>query len=122
MKSHPCSTPAGRHRPVLFDEVFSALDPKPGDVAVDATLGAAGHAVELLRRVGPAGRLIACDLDSGNLDLARPILDAVGHSYELHAANFAGIAALAPDGADVVLADLGVSSMQIDNPARGFSY
>ena len=106
----------------MFDEVFAALNPQPGEVAVDCTLGAAGHAAELLRRVGPTGKLIACDLDSGNLDRAKPALDAIGNPYELHATNFAGAAALAPQGADVVLADLGVSSMQIDDASRGFSY
>src|SRR5262245_11697187 len=98
------STPAGQHRPALFDEVFAALGPKPGEVAVDCTLGAAGHAVELLRRVGPSGKLIACDLDSANLDRARPLLDVVGNPYELHATNFAGIASYLPEGADVLLA------------------
>lgn len=98
------------------------LEPRPGEIAVDCTLGAAGHAAELLRRVGAAGKLIACDLDPGNLESARAPLDAIGHPYELHATNFAGIAALLPDGADVVLADLGVSSMQIDDANRGFSY
>ena len=107
---------------MLFDDVFAALDPQPGEIAIDCTLGAAGHAAELLRRVGPTGKLVACDLDPGNLDGARPILDAIGHPYELHSTNFAGVAALVPEGADVVLADLGVSSMQIDDPARGFSY
>jgi 16S rRNA (cytosine1402-N4)-methyltransferase len=107
---------------VLFDEVFSTLDPRPGEIAVDCTLGAAGHAAELLRRIGPGGKLIACDLDPGNLDRARPILDVIGHPYELHATNFAGVATLVPDGADMLLVDLGVSSMQIDDAARGFSY
>lgn len=122
MRPRVRSTPPGGHRPVLFDEVFAVLQPQPGQVAIDCTLGAAGHAAELLRRVGPGGKLIACDLDPGNHDAARTILDPIGHPYELHATNFAGIAALLPDGADVVLADLGVSSMQIDDANRGFSY
>ena len=116
------TTPPGGHRPVLFEEVFAALDPQPGELAVDCTLGAAGHAVEMLRRVGPTGRLVACDLDSNNIDRAKDALTAIGTSHELHATNFAGIAALVPEGADVILADLGVSSMQIDDPNRGFSY
>jgi 16S rRNA (cytosine1402-N4)-methyltransferase len=110
------------HRPVMMDQVLAALRPAPGEVAVDATLGAGGHAAELLRSVGPAGHLIACDLDPGNLQRARPLLEAVGHPVTLHATNFAALAHLAPEGADVVLADLGVSSMQIDDPGRGFSY
>src|SRR5438132_1364631 len=57
------STPAGEHRPVLLADVLAALDPKPGQVVVDCTAGWAGHAAELLRRAGPAGRLVALDLD-----------------------------------------------------------
>lgn len=106
----------------MVGEVLAALQPRPGDVAVDCTLGAGGHAAELLRCVGPNGHLIAFDLDPGNLDRARPMLDVVGHPFTLHATNFAALPSLAPDGADVVLADLGVSSMQIDDPERGFSY
>ena len=52
------STPAGEHRPVLLDDVLAALDARPGQVVIDCTVGWAGHAVELLRRVGPAGRLV----------------------------------------------------------------
>ena len=61
------STPQGEHRPVLLDEVLAALEPQPGHVVVDCTLGFGGHAVELLRRVGPTGKLIGFDLDAGNL-------------------------------------------------------
>lgn len=106
----------------MLAEVMQALDPKPGEIAVDCTLGAGGHALELLKRVGPAGRLVAIDLDPANLEPARTLLTTVGDNFELHATNFAGMSRLIPDGADVVLADLGVSSMQIDDPARGFSY
>src|SRR5436309_8831455 len=117
------STPAGQHRPVLLDEVLDVLDPRPGEVAVDCTTGWAGHAVELLRRVGPAGRLVALDLDPENLDCARSRLEAVGHPFSTHHMNFAGLAGvLAGEGADVVLADLGMSSMQVDDAERGFSY
>jgi 16S rRNA (cytosine1402-N4)-methyltransferase len=120
------STPPGGHRPVLPAAVLAALDPRPGDVVVDCTLGAAGHAVELLRRVGPAGLLIGLDLDADNLPPARERLAAVGHPFHLHHGNFAGLPqALAAAGvtqADAVLADLGVSSMQIDDPGRGFSF
>jgi 16S rRNA (cytosine1402-N4)-methyltransferase len=128
----PRSTPAGGHRPVLPAAVLAALDPRPGDVVVDCTLGAAGHAVELLRRVGPAGLLIGLDLDANNLPPARERLAAVGHPFHLHHGNFAGLpqalaaaglpAARGPAAADAVLADLGVSSMQIDDPGRGFSF
>jgi 16S rRNA (cytosine1402-N4)-methyltransferase len=120
------STPPGEHRPVLLDEVLAALAPAPGGVFVDCTVGWAGHSVELLRRVGPAGRLIGLDLDPDNLPQARDRLEAVGLPFGLHHSNFAGLpAVLAAEGVtavDGVLADLGMSSMQVDDPGRGFSY
>src|SRR6201993_4642943 len=75
------STPAGEHRPVLLEKVLAALEPAPDAIAVDCTVGWAGHAVELLRRVGPAGRLIALDLDADNLAPARERLTAGGHPF-----------------------------------------
>jgi 16S rRNA (cytosine1402-N4)-methyltransferase len=120
------STPAGAHRPVMLDEVLAVLDPRPGEVVVDCTLGYARHAVDLFRRVLPDGRLIAFDLDPANLLPAREKLAAIGPSFSLHHDNFAGFpAALAGeglDGCDCLLADLGMSSMQVDDPARGFSF
>jgi 16S rRNA (cytosine1402-N4)-methyltransferase len=120
------STPAGQHRPVLFDAVLAALDPRPGETVVDCTVGWAGHAAELLRRVGPTGRLVGIDLDADNLPRARERLAEVSHPFSLHHGNFAALpSVLAAEGigrADVVLADLGMSSMQVDDPERGFSY
>src|SRR5437588_12660572 len=93
------STAPGEHRAVMLEEVLAALDPKPGEVVVDCTLGFAGHAAELLRRVGPTGKLIALDLDPANLAPARERLAAVSPNFELHHANFAGFpAALAAAG------------------------
>lgn len=120
------STPAGEHRPVLLEEVLTALTPQPGEIVVDGTIGWAGHAVELLRRAGPQGRLIGLDFDAENLPRARERLAAVGHPFSLHHGNFAGLpAVLAAEGleaVDLIVADLGMSSMQVDNPERGFSY
>lgn len=120
------STAPGEHRPVLLAEVLAALDPQPGHVVADCTLGFAGHAVELLNRVGPTGLLMACDLDPANLPRAEPTLAAVGHPFVLHHGNFAGLPqVLAARGVPAVnglLADLGVSSMQLDDPGRGFSF
>src|SRR5438874_6378734 len=87
----PRSTSPGDHRPVLPAAVLAALDPRPGDVVVDCTVGAAGHAVELLRRVGPSGLLVGLDLDAGNLPPARERLAGVGHPFFLHHGNFAGL-------------------------------
>jgi len=120
------STPPGEHRPVLLHEVLAALDVQSGEVVVDCTVGWAGHAAELLGRAGPSGRLVGLDLDPENLPRARQRLEAVGLSFALHHANFAGLpAVLAAEGlaaADAVVADLGMSSMQVDDAGRGFSY
>jgi 16S rRNA (cytosine1402-N4)-methyltransferase len=120
------STPQGEHRPVLLNEVLAALDAKPGQVVVDCTVGWAGHSAELLQRVGPGGRLVGFDLDPDNLPRARARLEPLGCPFSLHHGNFAGVqTALAAEGiteVDAVLADLGMSSMQVDDAERGFSY
>src|SRR6266566_2862527 len=120
------STPKGEHRPVLLEGVLTVLNPQPGQVVVDCTVGWAGHAVELLRQIGTEGRLIGLDLDGENLPCARERLTAVGYPFALHHLNFAGLPAiLAAEGletVDVILADLGMSSMQVDEEERGFSY
>ncbi len=122
----PRSTPAGEHRAVLLDDVLSALEPKPGMIVVDCTVGWAGHAAELLQRAGPTGMLIGLDMDAENLPKARTRLEAVGNPFHLHHSNFAGLQQIlaAHDIAqvDALVADLGMSSMQVDEPARGFSY
>ena len=121
----PRSTPEGEHRPVLLAEVLAVLEPRPGDVVIDCTLGGAGHAVELLRQIGPTGRLFGFDLDPANLEPARGRLSEVGANFTLHHSNFAGLAnVLAAENlrADVLLADLGMSSMQVDDVQRGFSF
>jgi 16S rRNA (cytosine1402-N4)-methyltransferase len=95
-------------------------------VVVDCTAGWAGHSAELLTRIGPTGLLIGLDMDAENLPKARERLDAIGHPFHLHHSNFAGLQqALASHGierVDAILADLGMSSMQVDDAARGFSY
>jgi len=120
------STAPGEHRPVLLAEVLASLDPKPGHVLVDCTIGFAGHSVELLERVSPDGMLIATDTDADNIEPARAKLEAVGGLYALHHTNFAALASvLAQEGVahvDGLLADLGMSSMQVDDRERGFSF
>ena len=122
-------TPAGTHRPILVREVLDALSPAPGEVAVDCTLGYGGHARELLVAVQPGGRLLGLDADPIELPKTEARLLASGYPREaivVRRMNYAGLtqflAAEAPDGADVLLADLGLSSMQIDDPSRGFSF
>jgi len=122
-------TPAGTHRPICVAEILEVLAPKPGELAVDATLGYGGHASELLRRLQPGGRLIGLDTDPMELPKTEARLRSAGFGPEVFTAchsNFAGLprvlAAQDLPGVDVILADLGCSSMQFDDPARGFSY
>ncbi len=124
-------TPAGTHVPIMAGEVLDALQPGPGDIVADCTLGYGGHAAAFLERIGPTGRLIGFDLDAAQLERTRRRLTEQTDSQPqapitLHHANYAGIgnvlATEGIDGYDVIFADLGVSSMQIDDPSRGFSY
>jgi len=121
-------TPAGTHRPICVDEILQALAPRPGEVGLDATLGYGGHAQELLARLAPGGRLFGLDVDPLELPRTEARLRALGFGEEIlqvRRMNFAGLPGLLPEtggGLDFILADLGVSSMQIDNPARGFTY
>ncbi len=122
-------TPAGSHRPIMVDEVLDALSPQRGDTAVDATLGGGGHARAILERILPGGRLVGLDVDPIELPRTEARLREAGFgpiAFTAHHSNFAGLsrvlAAEGLPGADVILADLGVSSMQLDNPDRGFGY
>lgn len=125
-------TLAGSHRPILVAEILEVLDPKPGEFGVDCTLGHAGHALELLRRLradGASGRLIGLDVDPMEMPRAESRVRAAGHGPEAFqgvASNFAGLAGVLERVGwglpSVILADLGVSSMQIDNPERGFTF
>ncbi len=121
-------TPAGTHRPIMVNEILEVLAPNLGEIAVDCTLGYGGHAETILPRLQPAGRLIGLDVDALQLPKTEARLRGLGFGEEVlsvHRSNFAGLfsilASLGLAGADVILADLGVSSMQIDDPARGFS-
>src|SRR6185436_16359533 len=109
-------------------EILEVLAPKPGETGVDATLGYGGHAREMLARLQPGGRLLGLDADPLELPRTESRLRALGFgpdTFTAHRSNFAGLpqvlAAAGLAGADVVLADLGVSSMQLDDPSRGFS-
>jgi 16S rRNA (cytosine1402-N4)-methyltransferase len=121
-------TPAGSHRPIMVREVLAALDPKPGEIAVDCTLGFGGHAQEILPLLRPGGHLLGLDADPIELPKTEARLRALGFDetmFTAHRTNFAGLPQLLMGlntrGVDLVLADLGVSSMQLDNPQRGFS-
>ncbi len=120
------STRAGEHVPVMLAEVLATLNPQPGQTVVDCTLGFGGHSAELLKRVGPEGKLVAFDLDPDNLSRTVPKLESIGNPFLAVHANFAGLAGvLAANGITQIhglLADLGMSSMQVDDPDRGFSF
>ncbi len=121
-------TPAGTHRPICVREILEILAPKAGETGLDATLGFGGHASEILQHLLPGGRLFALDVDPIELPRTEARLRAAGFGEDaliVRRMNFAGLPHLKADigeGFDLVLADLGVSSMQIDNPARGFTY
>jgi 16S rRNA (cytosine1402-N4)-methyltransferase len=150
-------TPASTHRPIMVAELLEVLAPKPGELAVDCTLGYGGHAQEIIPRLQPGGRLLGLDADPIELPKTEARFRALGFGpaiFTAHRSNFAGLPQVlvselgarlwsqtqpqhvddgesaAADaahtaalrlGADVILADLGASSMQIDDPARGFS-
>ena len=122
-------TPAGTHRPIMVSEILSVLKPSPGEIAVDCTLGYGGHARELLAAIQPGGRLLAMDADPVELPKTEARLRALGFPEEslvIRRMNYAGISKFilseSAEGADLILADLGLSSMQLDDPERGFTY
>lgn len=119
------------HEPVLLDHVLEVLNPRPGQTIVDCTLGLGGHSASILQRLKPDGRLIGLDLDPDNIARARVVLQRVkGREgtvrFDLLHANFADVRdvlrSIGVDRVDGLLADIGVASTQIDDPARGFSY
>lgn len=123
-------TPAGQHIPIMLPEILAVLKPQPGELAVDCTLGHGGHSLALLKAVQPGGTLLALDQDPIEIVRAEARLRASGCPQEsliVKRMNFAGLRRALDEagwteGADVLLADLGLSSMQIDNPSRGFSF
>jgi 16S rRNA (cytosine1402-N4)-methyltransferase len=123
-------TPAGQHLPIMVKEIMDVLAVKAGGRCVDCTLGYGGHARELLKAVQPNGVLLALDQDPLEIVKTEARLRGLGfadNSLIVRRVNFAGLTNVLgelewSDGVDAMLADLGVSSMQIDNPARGFSF
>ncbi len=120
------SQPAMQHRPVLPDAVLRRLAPRPDAVVVDATLGAGGHAEAVLDRLGRDGRLLGIDRDPRAIETARERLARFGDRFVAIRGRYEDLAALLREAGvfavDGVVADLGVSSMQLDDPARGFSF
>lgn len=121
------STPAGMHRSICVKEILDFLQITPGQTGLDATLGYGGHTLEMLKCLNSTGCLYAIDVDSLELPRTRERLQSLGYSDEIlkiKQMNFSEIDQIAAESGPLnfVLADLGVSSMQIDNPERGFSF
>lgn len=119
-------TPAGTHVPILVEEVVGTLRPRPGETVADCTLGYGGHAIEFARHLGPTGRIVGLDVDGDELDKTRERLKAIEPSLTVYRKNYAGLASVLHQenlsGFDIIFADIGVSSMQVDDPGRGISY
>lgn len=121
------STPAGMHLSIMVKEILDFLQIKPGQTGLDATLGYGGHTGEMLKCLEGQGHIYALDVDAIEMEKTRKRLEEAGYGADILTVkqlNFANIdqAAAQKEKFDFVLADLGVSSMQIDNPDRGFSY
>lgn len=121
------NTPAGMHLSICVKEILDFLQIKPGQTGLDATLGYGGHTLEMLKCLDSKGHLYALDVDPIELPRTRERLERLGYGPEIltiRQMNFSQIAQIAVESGplDFVLADLGVSSMQIDNPDRGFSF
>lgn len=121
------STPVGMHIPIMVNEILEFLQIQPGQIGLDATLGYGGHTSRMLERLESKGHIYALDVDSIEMEKTRQRLENMGYGPEIltiRKLNFANIDQIARESGplDFVLADLGVSSMQIDNPSRGFSF
>lgn len=119
-------TPAGMHIPIMVDEILAFLQIKPGQIGYDATLGYGGHTQKMLECLQGQGHLYATDVDPVEAAKTQARLEARGFGPEIltiRRLNFADLDQVAPGVPfDFVLADLGVSSMQIDDPGRGFTF
>jgi 16S rRNA (cytosine1402-N4)-methyltransferase len=120
-------TPAGMHRSICVSEIMEFLKITPGQTGLDATFGYGGHSLEILKHLLPGGRLYAIDVDPFELPRSTERLASFGYGPEVlvtRKMNFSEIDQIASEAGPLnfVLADLGVSSMQIDNPERGFSF
>ena len=120
-------TPAGMHIPIMVEEILDFLAIKPGEIGLDATLGYGGHTSAMLKCLENKGHLYALDIDPIEIVKTRARLEEAGYGPDLLTIkhlNFANVDEVAAEAGkfDFILADLGVSSMQIDNPERGFSF
>lgn len=121
------NTPAGSHRSIMVNEILDFLQIKPGQIGLDCTLGYGGHTLEMLKALDGQGHMYATDVDPIEMPKTRERLLNLGYGPEIITyiqTNFSNIDQVGAKSGpiDFVLADLGVSSMQIDNPDRGFSF
>jgi len=121
------NTPAGMHRSICVSEILEFLQINPGQTGLDATLGYGGHTLEMLKCLNSKGHLYALDVDPIELPRTKERLEHLGYGSEILTIiqmNFSNIDQIALESGPLnfVLADLGVSSMQIDNPERGFTF
>ena len=111
------------HKPVLMAEVVASLQIRPGSLCLDGTVGGGGHAAAILKASAPNGRLFGCDRDGSAVAAARARLSEFPGRFEIRQGNYADAAEwVEPESCDAVLLDLGVSSPQLDEPGRGFSF
>lgn len=119
-------TPAGMHIPICVNEILDFLQIKAGQIGLDATLGYGGHTQKMLECLDGSGHLFAIDVDPIESEKTKARLASLGFDEKILTVcqmNFADLDKIAPiEKFDFVLADLGVSSMQIDNPERGFTF
>lgn len=111
-----------RHVPVLLRETINLLAPQPGETACDVTLGLGGHASALLEAIGSTGTLIGVDADEKNLAIARENLQPWQSQTQLVHANFRTLEDLKLPPLDMLLADMGLSSLHVDDATRGFTF
>lgn len=121
------NTPAGTHIPIMVQEILSFLDIQPGQKGLDATLGYGGHTCAMLEKLRGKGHLCATDVDPIESQKTQQRLRETGYGEDIltiQHLNFAALDRLSAQFGpfDFILADLGISSMQLDNPERGFSY
>jgi 16S rRNA (cytosine1402-N4)-methyltransferase len=120
------ATPQNAHKPVLYEETLVALAPQNGGRYIDATLGAGGHAQGILEASAPTGSLLGLDLDPQAIQIASARLEKYGKRVHIQRRSYTGLLEAMRDigweAVDGVLFDLGVSSMQLDNPRGGFSF
>ncbi len=120
------NTPAGTHIPIMVNEILDILKIKEGEIGLDATFGYGGHSLKMLEKLNHTGHLYCLDIDSIEIEKTKERITSLGYTdqdFSAHNINFRNLDQVVENKkCDFLLADLGVSSMQVDDPARGFSF